>query len=82
MACSSENDGPAPAKATSLSQEEGPAPAKATSLSQEEGLPPRKRRACPRESGGYRLFFVIGVWLDGGNEDLEEKLWPKPQYSR
>ena len=61
-----------------------------------DGLPPRKRRACPRrrgdlsqeegpaprESGGYRLFFVIGVWLAGGNEDLEEKLWPKPQYSR
>ena len=47
MACSPENDGPAPAKA-----------------------------------GGYRLFFVIGVWLAGGNEDLEEKLWPKPQYSR
>ena len=41
------------------------------------------RGACPpRESGGYRLFFVIGVWLAGGNEDLEEKLWPKPQYSR
>ena len=76
MACSSENDGPAPAKATDFSQEDGPALAKAT------GLPPRKRRACPRESGGYRLFFVIGVWLDGGNEDLEEKLWPKPQYSR
>ena len=46
--------------------------------------------ACPRENDGsapprkrgYRLFFVIGVWLAGGNEDLEEKLWPKPQYSR
>ena len=46
------------------------------------GLFPRKQWACPRESGGYRLFFVIGVWLAGGNEDLEEKLWPKPQYSR
>lgn len=68
MACSPENDGPAPAEAMGLSQEEGPAPAKAMDL------PPRKR--------GYRLFFVIGVWLAGGNEDLEEKLWPKPQYSR
>ena len=41
------------------------------------------RGACPpRKRGGYRLFFVIGVWLAGGNEDLEEKLWSKPQYSR
>ena len=54
---------------------DGPAPAEAGDLSQEEG-------PAPRESGGYRLFFVIGVWLAGGNEDLEEKLWPKPQYSR
>ena len=75
MACPRESDGPAPAEAGDLSQEEGPAPAKAMGLSQEEG-PAR------RESGGYRLFFVIGVWLAGGNEDLEEKLWPKPQYSR
>ena len=54
-----------------------------------DGLPPRKRWAFlrkrglpPAKAGGYRLFFVIGVWLAGGNEDLEEKLWPKPQYSR
>ncbi len=56
-------------------ESDGPAPAEAGDLSQEEG-------PAPRESGGYRLFFVIGVWLAGGNEDLEEKLWPKPQYSR
>ena len=68
MACSPENDGPAPAKATGLPRgSDGPFSG---------------RGACPRESGGYRLFFVIGVWLAGGNEDLEEKLWPKPQYSR
>lgn len=56
-------------------ESDGPAPAEAGNLSQEEG-------PAPRESGGCRLFFVIGVWLAGGNEDLEEKLWPKPQYSR
>ena len=56
-------------------ESDGPAPAEAGDLSQEEG-------PAPRESGGYRLFFVIGVWLAGGNEDLEEKLWPKRQYSR
>ena len=56
-------------------ENDGPAAAEAGDLSQEEG-------PAPRESGGYRLFFVIGVWLAGGNEDLEEKLWPKSQYSR
>ena len=68
-------DGLPPRKRGTFLRKRGLPAAKAMGLSQEEG-------PAPRESGGYRLFFVIGVWLAGGNEDLEEKLWPKPQYSR